>query len=197
MVTAWSPSAASPMTGRPLSSSRPRSAARMAGASSAISTRGGRAGSAAGPRHVAEVSRVIALAMADLGVRRLVVTSPYGMVAKQPRLIAPLLRRLLAAPFADAAAMEQLIFASDLDWTVVRLPQLTDQPARGRFRTSRELFTKGPYPIARADAAAALLDIAEDSTNDQPSACDQRNHALAGPQNQQHRRQNNQAGILR
>jgi putative NADH-flavin reductase len=117
-----------------------------------------------GPCHVAEVSRVIAQAMADLGVRRLVVSSSYGMVAKQPRLIAPLVRRLLAAPFADAAAMEQLIFASDLDWTVVRLPLLTDQPASGRFRTGRELFTNGPYPIARADAATALLDIAEDST---------------------------------
>ena len=48
MVTAWSPSAASPMTGRPLSSSRPRSAARMALASSTINTRGGGVGSAAG-----------------------------------------------------------------------------------------------------------------------------------------------------
>jgi putative NADH-flavin reductase len=114
-----------------------------------------------GPYPVAEATAVIAGAMADLGVRRLVVTSAYGMVAERPRLLAPLLRRWLAAPFADAAAMERAVAASGLDWTVVRLPLLTDRPARGRFRTSGELFTGGPYPLARADAAAALLDIAE------------------------------------
>jgi nucleoside-diphosphate-sugar epimerase len=70
-----------------------------------------------GPYPVADATAAIAEAMADLGVRRLIVTSPYGMVA--------------------------------------------DRPARGRFRTSGELFATGPYPLARADAAAALLDVAE------------------------------------
>jgi putative NADH-flavin reductase len=114
-----------------------------------------------GPYPVAEATAVIAAAMADLGVRRLVVTSPYGMVADRPRLLAPLVRRWLAAVFADASAMERAIAASELDWTVVRLPLLTDRPARGRFRTSGELFAGGPYALARADAAAALLDTAE------------------------------------
>jgi putative NADH-flavin reductase len=117
-----------------------------------------------GPYPVAEATAAIAEAMADLGVRRLVVTSPYGLVADRPRLLAPLLRRWLAAPFADASAMERAIAASDLDWTVVRLPLLTNRPARGRFRTSGELFASGPYPLARADAAAALLDVAEAGT---------------------------------
>jgi putative NADH-flavin reductase len=117
-----------------------------------------------GPYPVAEATAVIAREMAGLGIGRLVVTSPYGMVADRPRLLAPLVRRWLAAPFADAAAMERLVAGSDLHWTVVRLPLLTDRPARGRFRTSRELFTAGPYPLARADAAAALLDIAEAGT---------------------------------
>lgn len=114
-----------------------------------------------GPYPVAEATAVIAAAMADLGVRRLVVTSPYGMVADRPRLLAPLVRRWLAAVFADASAMERAIAASELEWTVVRLPLLTDRPARGRFRTSGELFAGGPYALARADAAAALLDTAE------------------------------------
>jgi hypothetical protein len=48
MATACRPSAASPMTGKPLSSSRPRSAARVATASSASSTGGGGVGSVAG-----------------------------------------------------------------------------------------------------------------------------------------------------
>jgi putative NADH-flavin reductase len=129
------------------------------GAEAVISTIG--AERRRGPYPVAEATAVIAEVMADLGVRRLVVTSPYGMVAERPRLLAPLLRRWLAAAFADASAMERAIAASDLDWTVVRLPLLTDRPARGRFRTSGELFATGPYPLARADAAAALLDVAE------------------------------------
>jgi putative NADH-flavin reductase len=129
------------------------------GAEAVISTIG--AERRRGPYPVAEATAVIAEAMADLGVRRLVATSPYGMVAERPRLLAPLLRRWLAAAFADASAMERAIAASGLDWTVVRLPLLTDRPARGRFRTSGELFATGPYPLARADAAAALLDVAE------------------------------------
>jgi putative NADH-flavin reductase len=129
------------------------------GAEAVISTIG--AERRRGPYPVAEATAVIAEAMADLGVWRLVATSPYGMVAERPRLLAPLLRRWLAAAFADASAMERAIAASGLDWTVVRLPLLTDRPARGRFRTSGELFATGPYPLARADAAAALLDVAE------------------------------------
>ena len=117
-----------------------------------------------GPYPAAEATAVIAGAMADLGVRRLVVTSPYGMVADRPRLLAPLVRRWLGAAFADAAAMERHIATSDLDWTVVRLPLLTNRPARGRFRTSRELLTAGPYQLTRADAAAVLLDVAEAGT---------------------------------
>ena len=67
-------------------------------------------------------------------------------------------RRSLLAELLGVVRPAEAAGAKDL------LPQLTDQPARGRFRTSRELFTKGPYPIARAAAAAALLGIAEDST---------------------------------
>jgi hypothetical protein len=57
-----------------------------------------------------------------------------------------LVRRWLAGAFADAAAMEQLVSASDLDWTIARLPLLTDRAATGRFGISRGLFTPGAVP---------------------------------------------------
>jgi uncharacterized protein YbjT (DUF2867 family) len=75
-----------------------------------------------GPFPVAEVTAVIARTMADLGVWRLVVTSPYGAVAARPRLLAPLVRRFLAAPFADAAtALLDIAEASTLARTTINV----------------------------------------------------------------------------
>jgi uncharacterized protein YbjT (DUF2867 family) len=114
-----------------------------------------------GPHHSAAVSRVIVDAMTDLSVRRLAFTSAYPIVANKPRLPIALLRFMLADAYADLSRMEQIVSASDLDWTIVRLNRLTDRPARGALRTSRGLFDK-PSAMTRADAAATLLDIVED-----------------------------------
>jgi putative NADH-flavin reductase len=115
-----------------------------------------------GPHHVADAARVITKAMLDARVRRIVITSAYPIVGDKPRLPMALLRAIFAAPYADNAAMEQLVSTSDLDWTIARLNRLTDKPARGAVHTSRDLLEK-PSSITRADAAAALLDIAQDA----------------------------------
>jgi hypothetical protein len=52
-------------------------------------------GSRKDPRRAADATRAIAAAMSELGVRRLVVTSAYPIVAKTPRLAIALLRLLL------------------------------------------------------------------------------------------------------
>jgi uncharacterized protein YbjT (DUF2867 family) len=57
--------------------------------------------------------------------------------------------------------MEQLVSTSGLDWTIVRLNRLTSRPATGTVHTSRGLL-ESPRAIARADAAATLLDIVDD-----------------------------------
>jgi NAD(P)H-binding len=99
--------------------------------------------------------------MADLGVRRLVVTSAYPIIVDKPPLAMAVLRRLLATSYADNAAMEQLVSSSGLDWTIVRLNRLTNKAATGAVHTSRGLLER-PRAIARADAAATLLDIVAD-----------------------------------
>jgi hypothetical protein len=99
--------------------------------------------------------------MAEQGVRRLVVTSVYPIVADRPRLPITVLRFVFADAYADAADMEQVVSASGLDWTIVRLNRLTDKPAQGAVRTSRELLDK-PSAMTRADTAAMLLDIVAD-----------------------------------
>lgn len=114
-----------------------------------------------GPHHAAEVTRVITQAMADRGVRRLVVSDPYPIIADRPRLLIWLLRRFLAAAYADALAMERIVTATELDWTIVRLNRLLDMPARGTAKVSRELLDK-PSSITRSDAAAVLLDVVAD-----------------------------------
>lgn len=116
-----------------------------------------------GPHHAAAVAKVITKAMSELGVRRLAITSAYPIVAKKPRLAITMLRLALANAYADLADMERIVATSEADWTIVRLNRLTDKPARGRVDISRGLVDK-PAAIARADAAAALLDITEDPT---------------------------------
>jgi putative NADH-flavin reductase len=113
-----------------------------------------------GPHQAAEVLKVVTGEMASLGVRRLVFTSAYPIVGDRPRLPIALLRWVLAAAYADAAEAARIISATELDWTIAYLNRLTDKPATGRFRVSRELFSR-PSSISRADAAAALLDAAE------------------------------------
>lgn len=118
------------------------------------------AASRTGPHHTAEVARVLTAAMGDAGVRRLVITSAYPLVGQRPRLPMVLLRRIFAAAYADAAAMERHVTATDLDWTIVRLNRLTDRPGRGDLTLSRQLLDR-PTAISRTDAAAILLDLAE------------------------------------
>jgi uncharacterized protein YbjT (DUF2867 family) len=113
------------------------------------------------PHRLTDVAQVITQAMADLGVRRLVVTSAYPIIVEEPPLAMAVLRRLLATSYADNAAMEQIVAASGLDWTIVRLNRLTDKPARGTVHTSRGLLER-PRALTRADAAATLLDIVAD-----------------------------------
>jgi putative NADH-flavin reductase len=115
-----------------------------------------------GPYHTAAVAEVLTAQMTDLGVRRLVVTSAYPIVGDKPHLPMALLRRVFAAAYADAARMEQIVSASELDWTIVRLNRLTDRPAHGTVRISQDLFHK-PSAMSRADAAVMLLNVVEDA----------------------------------
>ncbi|SIM49020.1 Putative NADH-flavin reductase [Micromonospora cremea] len=121
------------------------------------------AASRKGPHHVADVARTVTDTMSATGVRRLVVTSVYPIVATKPRLPIALLKLVFADAYADCAAMEDIVSTSSLDWTIARLNRLTDKPPHGTFYTSRALLDR-PFAITRTDAAAALLDIVKDET---------------------------------
>ncbi|MEJ3654282.1 NAD(P)H-binding protein [Actinomycetes bacterium KLBMP 9759] len=108
-------------------------------------------------------------AMADVGVRRLVVLSavpasrPAEKTFLERRLVHPLLHLLFGGGYDDMRRMEaDLRAADDVDWTVIRPPRLLDRPATGTYRSSVDGPLRGATSIRRADLAAAVLAAVED-----------------------------------
>jgi len=121
------------------------------------------------PMLCADAARSIVTAMADTGSRRLVIVSasgPYADAGDGPvlRYVAkPLLgRTVFKTVWADHVAMEEAVRASDLDWTVLRPPALTDKPLTGRYRTRDGLNLRGGLTVCRADVAHLALAVAGD-----------------------------------
>ncbi len=134
-----------------------------------VSALGPRPGDRAGI--LATGARVQLAAMAQTGVRRLVVVSAAGAFVEPgdgavTRFVAkPLLGRLLRDAFTDVRAMEAEVRASGVDWTIVRPPMLRDRPGTGRYRQEMDRSVRGGRRIARADVATALLrTVADDAT---------------------------------
>jgi putative NADH-flavin reductase len=109
----------------------------------------------------AGIARAVTTAMSSRGVSRLVATSAYGLVATRPYVLASLVRRVFRTVFADQLNADKVIQATALDWTILRATRLTAGRARRLPRQSTELFTQGPYSVARIAYATALLDLAE------------------------------------
>jgi putative NADH-flavin reductase len=104
----------------------------------------------------------ILAAMRKHHVRRLVSLTGAGVADPQdrPRLwnkaIAWLLARLQPELLADSERQAALIRRSDLDWVIVRVPRLTDQPRKGSYRVGMVGQGTGAL-IGRADAADFLM----------------------------------------
>jgi putative NADH-flavin reductase len=75
--------------------------------------------------------------------------------------IIPLLRLILARHVADSLGMEQLVRASDVDWTIVRPPRLKEAGRPRGYRVQLGALPTGAWAMQQADLAAFLLDEAE------------------------------------
>jgi putative NADH-flavin reductase len=62
----------------------------------------------------------------------------------------------------DAAAMERVLVESDLDWTIVRPPKLTDSPRTGGYRVREGHLPRLGFSISRADVADCFVRTVED-----------------------------------
>jgi putative NADH-flavin reductase len=105
-------------------------------------------------------------AMPLAGVRRVVVESVAFLFKDSIVPPAYLLGRLLFPGIvADASAMEQVFRESDLDWTMVRPPELTDKPYTGKYRVREGHLPGFGFKISRADVADFMIKAVEDRSS--------------------------------
>ena len=106
-------------------------------------------------------------AMRAHGVRRIVVSAGAGVGGEgdEPKLVHHLITFALKLAarhvLEDMTRTVHAVRASDRDWTVVRVPMLTDDPAAGSVRVGHVGVNTGPR-IARADLARFMLQQLDD-----------------------------------
>lgn len=100
--------------------------------------------------------------MLHAGVRRVVVESVAFLFRDSIVPPAYLLGRLFfPRTVADASAMERVFAESELDWTMVRPPELTDKPYTGTYRVREGHLPRFGFKISRADVADFMIKIVE------------------------------------
>lgn len=108
---------------------------------------------------------VLTGAMQNTGVKRVVVESTAFLF--KDALIPPanLVGRIFfRGVVADATKMERIFAESNLDWTLVRPPRLTDQPCRGKYRVREGHLPRFGFAISRADVADFMVSAAENGS---------------------------------
>src|SRR5882724_368779 len=104
----------------------------------------------------------LATAMLHGRVRRVIVESVAFLFRDSIVPPAYLLGRLLFPGIvADASAMERTFAESELDWTIVRPPGLTDKPYTGKYRVREGHLPRFGFTISRADVADFMLKTLE------------------------------------
>jgi putative NADH-flavin reductase len=102
-------------------------------------------------------------AMKQAGATRLFVISASGLEVNPTHNMMlrwatkNVLQRILKHMYADLERMEHLIKASDLTWTIVRPPRLTEGAHTGSYRVSANGYLSNPQSISRADVADFIL----------------------------------------
>lgn len=130
---------------------------------------------AAGPRGtgpttvITDSVRSIAAAMGKAGTARLVALSG-SIVADDGEsfylryVLKPIARRtFLKNVCADMRLAEAAIAATDLNWTIMRPPSLTDGPATGKYRTALDRGLTRGIRVSRPDMAACMLALVGDA----------------------------------
>lgn len=108
--------------------------------------------------------RAIVTAMQENGIHRLVVTSSMATIAwRDPNmswferfLVERVLRRIGATLYEDMQRMEDLVSASDLDWTIMRPLGLASMDPPTEYAIARDHISG--RQTARADLAAAIAE---------------------------------------
>jgi len=149
----------------------------VAGADAVLSGLGARSNADAAAGVAWRGTQAVVEAMRATGVRRIVVVSaaPIGTVPSPgnpnpPRndpgdgffmrhLGAPFARTAFRTHYADVARMEDVLRDSELDWTIVRPPRLTNKPLTGTYRTAYGQNLRRGVLVSRADVAHLMLAV--------------------------------------
>ena len=115
----------------------------------------------------ADSTQNILQAMEKYGIKRLVVVSVAGIaVPKDQRgssLVDRLLKMFLKDAFTDRENQLAVLASSKLDWIAVRVPRLTNEPAKGTIKA----FFGRPSPtmtVTRSDLADFMLEQLKDNS---------------------------------
>lgn len=112
----------------------------------------------------------IVAAMQRLGVRRLVATAtpsaadPNDAFDLKFKLAVLMIRLSIPSAYHDIVRTAEIIRATDLDWTIVRLPLLNSKPKQGRVNAGYLGDGKISLSLTRADLADFLLAQLQDGT---------------------------------
>jgi len=111
----------------------------------------------------------IARVIPELGPSRLIVLAASQGIDPHPDFpwYASIMMKLLIKPmfgfaYRDMARMTDLLSRSDIDWTLVGVPMLTNSSKGGHYRNSIGKPLHHAFRISRADVAGYLLSIIED-----------------------------------
>jgi putative NADH-flavin reductase len=101
-------------------------------------------------------------AMTQAGVRRVIVESTAFLFKDSIFPPTYLVGNLFfPSVVRDASEMEDTLRKSELDWTIVRPPRLTDKPRSGKYRVQEGHLPPFGLSISRADVADYMLDAGE------------------------------------
>ena len=105
----------------------------------------------------------VATAMRKAGVKRIICISA-GAVIVPPNssfmikfVVKNILQRLFKYIYTDMLLMETVLSKSDLDWTVIRAPRLTNNKRTGKYRIAINEHLTKPSSISRADLADYII----------------------------------------
>lgn len=107
-------------------------------------------------------TRHILQAMDQAGVKKIISLSGGGLPFEKDKpgfpdhLIRTIMKVAVPKVLNDAVKHAELLAASDKDWTIVRGPRLTDDPAKGTYRVGW-VGVNASTQISRADLADFLL----------------------------------------
>jgi putative NADH-flavin reductase len=116
-------------------------------------------------RLLRDFAAALTSAMKRMTVRRVVVVSTAFLF--RDSIVPPTYlfgRLFFPGVVADASGMEQTFMESELDWTMVRPPQLTDKPWSGEYRMRAGHLPRFGFKISRADTADCCVRVVEDMT---------------------------------